>query len=287
MRAPSCLSFSSAWTSGVDSRGGRRAMTHAIGSPTSRIGSVRIAAAVPPLAQCASSMEIRSGQPPGPARSKSCCRSSAARTVARGAHGERRARCRRAGARLRRRAPPTAPRAPRPSRLASRRAATDPDAEAAGDRRHLCEQAALSHTSGAFDDEHRFGAVGKAFELGLNQREFRVAPAHTSCVVLRRHRSSRRAYPSASDGFQSHDRVMPAGASPATLALPHSEEESTVNGRPTSSGPWRRADGSCWSGVIERLQTEGFQVRAPQFPLSSLADDVTRLRQVLEFQEGP
>lgn len=50
-------------------------------------------------------------------------------------------------------------------------------------------------------------------------------------------------------------------------------------------GAW--ADGSIWSGVIERLQAAGFQVRAPQFPLSSLADDVTRLRQVLEFQEGP
>jgi pimeloyl-ACP methyl ester carboxylesterase len=46
-------------------------------------------------------------------------------------------------------------------------------------------------------------------------------------------------------------------------------------------------DGSCWSGVIEHLQADGFQVRAPQFPLSSLADDVARLRQVLEFQEGP
>jgi pimeloyl-ACP methyl ester carboxylesterase len=50
-------------------------------------------------------------------------------------------------------------------------------------------------------------------------------------------------------------------------------------------GAW--ADGSCWSGVIERLQAEGFQVRAPQFPMSSLADDVARLRQVLEFQNGP
>src|SRR5580765_4005002 len=61
-----------------------------------------------------------------------------------------------------------------------------------------------------------------------------------------------------------------------------------MTGRPNIvlvHGAW--ADGSCWSGVIERLQTEGFQVRAPQFPLSSLADDVTRLRQVLEFQEGP
>jgi pimeloyl-ACP methyl ester carboxylesterase len=61
-----------------------------------------------------------------------------------------------------------------------------------------------------------------------------------------------------------------------------------MNGRPNivlAHGAW--ADGSCWSGVIERLQAEGFQVRAPQFPLTSLADDVARLRQVLDFQEGP
>jgi pimeloyl-ACP methyl ester carboxylesterase len=61
-----------------------------------------------------------------------------------------------------------------------------------------------------------------------------------------------------------------------------------MNGRPNIvliHGAW--ADGSCWSGVIERLQTDGFQVRAPQFPLTSLADDVARLRQVLEFQNGP
>src|SRR5260221_5927440 len=61
-----------------------------------------------------------------------------------------------------------------------------------------------------------------------------------------------------------------------------------MNGRPNIvlvHGAW--ADGSSWSGVIERLQADGFQVRAPQFPLTSLADDVTRLRQVLEFQDGP
>jgi pimeloyl-ACP methyl ester carboxylesterase len=61
-----------------------------------------------------------------------------------------------------------------------------------------------------------------------------------------------------------------------------------MNGRPNIvlvHGAW--ADGSCWSDVIERLQADGFQVRAPQFPLSSLADDVARLRQVLEFQDGP
>jgi len=60
-----------------------------------------------------------------------------------------------------------------------------------------------------------------------------------------------------------------------------------VNGRPNIvlvHGAW--ADGSCWSGVIERLQAEGFQVRAPQFPLNSLTDDVARLRQVLAFQNG-
>jgi pimeloyl-ACP methyl ester carboxylesterase len=61
-----------------------------------------------------------------------------------------------------------------------------------------------------------------------------------------------------------------------------------MNGRPNIvlvHGAW--ADGSCWSGVIERLQADGFQVRAPQFPLTSLAADVARLRQVLDFQDGP
>ncbi len=50
-------------------------------------------------------------------------------------------------------------------------------------------------------------------------------------------------------------------------------------------GAW--ADGSCWGAVIERLQADGFTVTAPQFPESSLAADVARLRQVLERQDGP
>ncbi|OKI46034.1 alpha/beta fold hydrolase [Micromonospora sp. CB01531] len=61
-----------------------------------------------------------------------------------------------------------------------------------------------------------------------------------------------------------------------------------MNGRPRIvlvHGAW--ADGSCWSGVIERLQAEGYQVTAPQFPLTSTADDVARLRQVLTLQDGP
>src|SRR5918992_2212146 len=47
------------------------------------------------------------------------------------------------------------------------------------------------------------------------------------------------------------------------------------------------ADGSSWSGVIQRLQKEGYNVTAPQFPLTSTADDVARLRRVLAVQEGP
>jgi pimeloyl-ACP methyl ester carboxylesterase len=50
-------------------------------------------------------------------------------------------------------------------------------------------------------------------------------------------------------------------------------------------GAW--ADGSSWSGVISNLQAEGYNVTAPQFPMTSLADDVARLRQVLAVQEGP
>jgi pimeloyl-ACP methyl ester carboxylesterase len=61
-----------------------------------------------------------------------------------------------------------------------------------------------------------------------------------------------------------------------------------MDGRPNIvlvHGAW--ADGSCWGGVIERLQADGFTVTAPQFPMSSLAADVARLRQVLRRQDGP
>ena len=49
-------------------------------------------------------------------------------------------------------------------------------------------------------------------------------------------------------------------------------------------GAW--ADGSSWSAVIESLQAHGYTVTAPQFPETSLADDVARLRQVLRRQSG-
>jgi pimeloyl-ACP methyl ester carboxylesterase len=50
-------------------------------------------------------------------------------------------------------------------------------------------------------------------------------------------------------------------------------------------GAW--ADGSSWSAVIEPLQARGYHVTAPQFPETSLADDVARLRHVLSMQSGP
>ena len=50
-------------------------------------------------------------------------------------------------------------------------------------------------------------------------------------------------------------------------------------------GAW--ADGSSWSGVIRLLQQDGYNVTAPQFPLTALTDDVARLRQVLAVQTGP
>ena len=61
-----------------------------------------------------------------------------------------------------------------------------------------------------------------------------------------------------------------------------------MNGRPNIvlvHGAW--ADGSSWTAVIKRLQADGYHVTAPQFPLTSLADDVARLREVLALQDGP
>ena len=36
-------------------------------------------------------------------------------------------------------------------------------------------------------------------------------------------------------------------------------------------GAW--ADGSSWSAVIEHLQADGYSVTAPQFPMTTLADN--------------
>ena len=44
-----------------------------------------------------------------------------------------------------------------------------------------------------------------------------------------------------------------------------------MNARPNIvlvQGAW--AEGSCWSGVVERLQAGGYHVAAPRFPLTAL-----------------
>jgi pimeloyl-ACP methyl ester carboxylesterase len=50
-------------------------------------------------------------------------------------------------------------------------------------------------------------------------------------------------------------------------------------------GAW--ADGSSWSGVIKELQADGYNVTAPQFPLSSLQANEDRLKEVLGTLNGP
>lgn len=46
-------------------------------------------------------------------------------------------------------------------------------------------------------------------------------------------------------------------------------------------------DASIWNGVSERLLDMGYEVRAVQLPLTSLADDVAATRAVLDKVEGP
>jgi pimeloyl-ACP methyl ester carboxylesterase len=67
-----------------------------------------------------------------------------------------------------------------------------------------------------------------------------------------------------------------------------SMDQNEVNALPNIvlvHGAW--ADGSSWSTVIERLQADGYNVTAPQFPLTALSDDVAKLRHVLTLQAGP
>ncbi len=69
------------------------------------------------------------------------------------------------------------------------------------------------------------------------------------------------------------------------LAQEGTEEVSTLPNVVLVHGAW--ADGSSWSAVIEELQAAGYNVIAPQFPLTSLADNVARLHQVLARLSGP
>src|SRR5690349_13030218 len=75
------------------------------------------------------------------------------------------------------------------------------------------------------------------------------------------------------------------------LSVPVSAQDATAEGTSEMSalpyivlvhGAW--ADGSSWSAVTKILQAAGYNVTAPQFPETSLAADVARLRQVLNRQ---
>jgi pimeloyl-ACP methyl ester carboxylesterase len=46
-------------------------------------------------------------------------------------------------------------------------------------------------------------------------------------------------------------------------------------------------DASIWDGVIRRLQRDGYEVRAVQLPLTSLAEDVAATQAVLRRVDGP
>lgn len=47
------------------------------------------------------------------------------------------------------------------------------------------------------------------------------------------------------------------------------------------------ADGSSWSRVIPLLEARGYHVTAVQNPLTSLADDVSATKRIIDLQDGP
>jgi pimeloyl-ACP methyl ester carboxylesterase len=88
------------------------------------------------------------------------------------------------------------------------------------------------------------------------------------------------------DAGDSHGFALVSGS--ASLALKSITGGADMKSSPNLvlvHGAW--ADGSCWGPVIERLQAGGYHVTAPQFPLTTVSDDVARLRQVLRRQNGP
>jgi len=69
------------------------------------------------------------------------------------------------------------------------------------------------------------------------------------------------------------------------LAQEATEEGSTLPNIVLVHGAW--ADGSSWSAVTEILQAQGYNVIAPQFPLTTVEADVARLQQALARLSGP
>src|SRR6478736_7421502 len=78
--------------------------------------------------------------------------------------------------------------------------------------------------------------------------------------------------------------TVPVEAAAATDA----ETGRAPQGKPTVvlvHGAW--ADSSSWTGVVRRLQTDGYDVIAPANPLRSLASDSTYLTDLLDTIDGP
>jgi pimeloyl-ACP methyl ester carboxylesterase len=71
-------------------------------------------------------------------------------------------------------------------------------------------------------------------------------------------------------------------ATGATAAGSHDEAKPTVV---LVHGSW--ADASSWTGVVKRLQQEGYQVVAPPNPLRSLSGDAEYIRTFLSTVSGP
>src|SRR4029077_21021493 len=103
----------------------------------------------------------------------------------------------------------------------------------------------------------------------------RLVPwSHLDRHSIRKHTAA--AHPALERMAGSSDARRP-GTRPDSAHI-EQRRDSEMNGRPNIvlvHGAW--ADGSSWTGVIERLQEAGYRVRAPQFPLTPLADDVARL----------
>ncbi|HVU13964.1 MAG TPA: alpha/beta hydrolase, partial [Phototrophicaceae bacterium] len=84
-----------------------------------------------------------------------------------------------------------------------------------------------------------------------------------------------------------------AAAAALVISVPVFAQDSTPEATAESKlpnivlvhGAW--ADASSWNAVIQRLQAQGYNVSAPQLPLTSLNDDVARVREVLALQTGP
>lgn len=78
-----------------------------------------------------------------------------------------------------------------------------------------------------------------------------------------------------------------AAAAVASLVPPALRAQNRVAARNVVLVHGLFADGSCWAGVIGRLQTAGLNVTSVQNPLTTLDDAVAETRRVLARQDGP